>query len=102
MRFSWQVYWGGLPFTPPADPIWSELAAMIQLSSAALHSMAHSFIGLCKALHHDKTVIHEGITMMLWSVILEPDILECEVKWALGSTAVNKWGSSRAIQNPKG
>jgi len=19
MRFSWQVYWGGLPFPPPAD-----------------------------------------------------------------------------------
>ena len=36
----------------------------------------------------------------------EPDILECEVKWALGSTAVNKssmqWSSSKAMQNPKG
>ena len=35
---------------------------------------------------------------------LEPDILECEVKWALGSTAARKangfpadWTSSRAI-----
>ena len=35
---------------------------------------------------------------------LEPDILECEVKWALGSTAARKangvtaeWNSSRAI-----
>ena len=32
---------------------------------------------------------------------LEPDILECEVKWDIGSTAVNKawrrWNSSRAI-----
>ena len=59
--------------------------------------MAHSFISLCKDLRHDKTVINEGTTTMLWSVILELDILECEVKWALGSTAVNKWGSSRAI-----
>ena len=30
------------------------------------------------------------ITMMVWSLTLEPDILECEVKWALGSITVNK------------
>ena len=29
------------------------------------------------------------ITMMVWSVT-EPDILDSKVKWALGSTAVNK------------
>ena len=28
--------------------------------------------------------------MIVWSVILEPDILECEVKWALGSITTNK------------
>ena len=29
---------------------------------------------------------------MAWSVVthLEPDILECEVKWALGSISMNK------------
>ena len=35
---------------------------------------------------------------------LEPDILECEVKWALGSITKNKasgWNSSRAISNPE-
>ena len=37
---------------------------------------------------------------------LEPDILECEVKWALGSITMNKargkwWNSSWAISNPK-
>ena len=36
----------------------------------------------------------------------ESDILECEVKWALRSTAVNKasgcYDSSRRIQIPKG
>ena len=34
---------------------------------------------------------------------LEPDILECEVKWALGSITTNKagWNSSRAISNPE-
>ena len=35
----------------------------------------------------------------------QPDILECEVKWVLGSSAVNKasmqWDPSRAIQAPK-
>ena len=28
--------------------------------------------------------------MMVWSLTLEPDILECEVKWALGSITMNK------------
>ena len=29
--------------------------------------------------------------MMVWSIThLEPDILECEVKWALGSITTNK------------
>ena len=34
----------------------------------------------------------------------EPDILECEVKWALRSTAVkvDAMQSSNVIQNPKG
>ena len=35
---------------------------------------------------------------------LEPDILECEVKWALESITMNKasgWNSSRAISNPE-
>ena len=38
---------------------------------------------------------------------LEPDILECEVKWALESITTNKasggdgWNSSEAISNPK-
>ena len=32
---------------------------------------------------------------------LEPDILECKVKWALGSITMNKWNSSWAISNPE-
>ena len=28
--------------------------------------------------------------MMVWSIHLEPDILECEVKWALGSITTDK------------
>ena len=36
-----------------------------------------------------KTVLMTQITMMVVTH-LEPDILECEVKWALGSTITNK------------
>ena len=37
-----------------------------------------------------KKILMNQITMMVWSSHPDPDILECEVKWALGSTAVNK------------
>ena len=51
-----------------------------------------------KGLHgpdnHDGVITH-----------LEPDILECEVKWALGSITTNRylrwWNCSWAISNPK-
>ena len=46
------------------------------------------------------------ITTMVWLSHLEPDILECEVKWALGSITTNKarwrWrNSSWALSNPE-
>ena len=46
---------------------------------------------------HDKDN-HDGVITHL-----EPIILECEVKWALGSITTNKagWNSSRAISNPE-
>ena len=50
MRFSQQVYWGGLPFSSPVDHVLSELSAMTY-PSTALHNMAHSFIELHKPLH---------------------------------------------------
>ena len=37
--------------------------------------------------NHDGVIIH-----------LEPDVLECEVKWALGSMTTNKAGGSDGIQ----
>ena len=60
MKFSWQVYWSGLPFPPPVDHILSELSAMTHPSWVALHSTAHSFSELSKPLHHNKAVICEG------------------------------------------
>ena len=52
MGFSRQEYWSGLPFPSPVDHVLSELSAMICPSWVALHSMAHSFIELDKAVVH--------------------------------------------------
>ena len=64
MGFSWLVYWSGLPLPPPVDHILSELSTMICPFYVALHGMAHSFTELCKPLHHDKAVIHEGASSL--------------------------------------
>ena len=37
------------------------------------------------------------IITMVWSLYLEPDILECEVKWALESITMNKAGGGNGI-----
>ena len=60
MGFSRQEYCSGLSFPPPVDRTLSELFTMTNVSWVVLYSMAHSFIELCKPLHHDKAVIHEG------------------------------------------
>ena len=36
-----------------------------------------------------KKDLNDLITMMVWSLTQSPDILECEVKWALGSITTN-------------
>ena len=57
MNFSY-CSWGsqgkntGLPVPPPVDHILSELSTMTHLSWVALHSMAHNFIELDKAVVH--------------------------------------------------
>ena len=45
-----------------------------------------------KDLHNSNN--HEGV---ITHTHLEPDILECEVKWALGSITMNKAGGSDGI-----
>ena len=57
MVFSRQEYWRGLPFPSLVDHILSELSTMTRLSWVALHSMAHSFIELDKAVVHVISVI---------------------------------------------
>ena len=52
MGFSRQECWSGLPFPSPVDYVLSELSTMTHLSWVALHSMAHSFIELDKAVVH--------------------------------------------------
>ena len=45
-----------------------------------------------------KKDLHDQIIMMLWSLThLEPDILECEVKWALESITMNKTSGGDGI-----
>ena len=52
IRFSKQEYWSSLPFPSPADHVLSELSTMTYLSWVALHSMAHGFFDLDKAVVH--------------------------------------------------
>ena len=52
MGFSRQEYWSGLSFPSPVDHVLSELSTMTCPSWVALHSMAHSFIELEKAVAH--------------------------------------------------
>ena len=71
MGFSRQKYWSGLPFPSPVDHILSELSTMTCPFWVALHSMAHSFIELDKAVVH---VIRLVCFLSLWfSVCLPSD-----------------------------
>ena len=93
MEFSKQEYWSGLPFSSPGglcDP-------GIEPGSPTLHADALPFEPpgkpeelYKKDLHHldnrDGVITH-----------LEPDILECKVKWALGSITMNKASGLRSI-----
>ena len=71
MGFSRQEYWNGLLFPSPVDHVLSELSTMTHPSWVALHSMAHSFIELDKAVVH---VIRLASFLWLWfSVCLTSD-----------------------------
>ena len=71
MGFSTQEYWSGLPFPSPVGHVLSELSTMTCPFWLALHSMAHSFIELNKAVVH---VISLVSFLWLWfSVCLPSD-----------------------------
>ena len=63
MGFTRQEYWSGLLFRSSVDHILSELSTMTRPSWVALHSMAHSFIELDKAMVH---VIRLVSFLWLW------------------------------------
>ena len=63
MGFTRQEYWSGLLFRSSVDHILSELSTMTRPSWLALHSMAHSFIELDKAMVH---VIRLVSFLWLW------------------------------------
>jgi len=68
MGVSRQEYWSGLPLPPPVDHVLSELFSMTHPSWVALQRIAYSFTELCKPLHQDKAVVHEGgvpVTILL-------------------------------------
>ena len=82
MGFSKQEYWSGLPFTSPVDHVLSELSTMIRPSWMALHSMAHSFIELDKAVVY---VIRLVSFLWLWfssvCLLMEKDKQLMEATW---------------------
>ena len=63
MGFSRQENYSGLPFPSPAGHGLLELSTMTHPTWMALHSMAHSFIGLDKAVAH---VIRLVSVLWLW------------------------------------
>ena len=87
-RFRWFIL-----FSESSNPDWF---IWIVSSLTIILSQKHTILykkGLNDPDNHDGVVTH-----------LEPDILECEVKWALGSITTNKASGSDgipAISNPK-
>ena len=63
MGFSRQECWSGLPFRSPVDHILSDLSTMTRPSWVDLHSMAHRFFELDKAVVH---VIRLVSVLWLW------------------------------------
>ena len=65
---------------------------------ALLHSIFQGQMCLLLQVFLDFLLLHSSVITHL-----EPDILECEVKWALESIMTNKarWNSSWGISNPE-
>ena len=73
MGFSRQEYWSSLPFPSPVEHVLSEFSTMTCPSWVALHSMAHSFTGLDKAVVHVISIISFSVIVVfilsaLWRI----------------------------------
>ena len=86
MGFSRQEYWSGLPFPSPGDlpdPGIKPRAPTLEADTLTSEPPGKPIEELSKKDHdpdnHDGMITH-----------LEPDILECRVKWALGNITTNK------------
>ena len=78
VAFSRQEYWSGLPCPPPGDLLETGIKPTSLMFPARQVGSLHQH-HLLYPDNHDGVLTH-----------LEPDILECEVKWALGSITTNK------------
>ena len=96
MRFPRQRYWSGLLFPSPGDlpnpgikprsPALKADSLLSELQEKPIYTEELYKKDLHNPDNHDGVITH-----------LEPDILECEVKWALGSITMNKVSGGNGI-----
>ena len=80
MGFSRQKYWSGLPFPSSVDHVLSELFTVTRPSWVALHSMAHGFIELAKAVIHVMSLVS---FLWLWFLSVWPLMVSLRGLWEL-------------------
>ena len=61
MRFSRHEFWSGLPFSPSADCVLSELSTMTRPSRVALHGMAHGSLSYASPFATTKLSSMKGV-----------------------------------------
>ena len=96
MRFPREEYRSGLPFPSPGDlpepgikprsPALKADSLLSELQEKPIYTEELYKKDLHNPDNHDGVITH-----------LEPDILECEVKWALGSITMNKVSGGNGI-----
>ena len=64
-----QEYWSGFPFPSPVYQVLSDISTMSRPSWVDLHSMAHSFIELEKAVVHVISLVSSVIVFFILSAL---------------------------------
>ena len=83
MGFSRQEYWSGVPFPSPGDV--PDPGIEPRSPTLQADDLTSEPPGKPEELYKKDPHDHDGVI-----IYLEPDILECEVKWALGNITMNK------------